>query len=351
MRPDADLTFGALAMHSGGTGVSTYAREAMRAIAQIVPDHVSMSAVVQGAASSEVPSAVSVVQTLASRGIVRMVQGKRPRGRGGLFHALDVDLPLAGPSATVATVHDLSVVDVPWAHSAVRARGEQLLLRDSLRRADALIAVSEFTAARIWEVYRREATVTELAPGPWARPASQADIDRVRATYDLPERFILQVGTIEPRKRPHLVAEAARALDIPLVLAGQGSDGPHAPRTAIGLGYADLADLPALYGAATVVTYASVYEGFSLPPVEAMACGATVVASAVGALPDVVGDGAVLVSGTRLTDWTRVLRGLIDDADARAELGGAAIRAAGALTWSALAERTVAVYRSAGLAA
>jgi glycosyltransferase involved in cell wall biosynthesis len=246
-------------------------------------------------------------------------------------------------------VHDLSVFDVPWAFSKFRAYGEQALVRDALRRADVIIAVSDFTAQRVEDLSGRESFVTPLAPASWARPPDPQLIVAVRSKYSLPANFVLQVGTIEPRKRSHLVAEAARQLGIPCVLAGQGTRSSYIPESAIGLGYVPVDDLPSLYVAATVVTYASVYEGFGLPPVEAMACGAAVVASRVGALPDVVEDGAVLVTTHELADWKDALRPLIEDADARSELRARAVEAASNLSWSRTAELTIKSYESAGV--
>uniref|UniRef100_UPI0026EA8CF3 glycosyltransferase n=1 Tax=Mycolicibacterium bacteremicum TaxID=564198 RepID=UPI0026EA8CF3 len=128
-----------------------------------------------------------------------------------------------------------------------------------------------------------------------------------------------------------------------------GSRGPAAPASAIGLGYVDTADLPALYAAATITAYASKYEGYGLPPVEAMACGGAVVASAVGALPQVVGDGAVLVGEHHPDAWTAAMRDIACDGDRRAELTAGALRVAAGLSWRRTAERTAAAYRDAGV--
>ncbi|WP_235457400.1 glycosyltransferase family 4 protein [Williamsia sp. Leaf354] len=306
------------------------------------------TALVQSDAVAELPRGMAAVTRPVSDGARRAVYGAVPM-RASVFHGLDVDLPIAGPSTTVATVHDLSVIDMPSASSRFRAAGENVLVRRSLRRADVLIAVSAFTAERIHAVTGRDAHVVELAPAGWARPPSQADVDRVRAAHRLPGEFVLQVGTVEPRKNVALVAAAADELGIPCVLAGAGSTGPDAPASAIGLGYVDVADLPALYAAATVTAYASYYEGYGLPPVEAMACGGAVVASAVGALPEVVGDGARLVATDDVADWVAAMAPLVHDPSARAELCRAAISVMATVTWERTARATVDVYRAAGI--
>lgn len=303
----------------------------------------------QSDAVGDLPDEITPIRRPVADGAVRAAFGALPATGCDVFHGLDVDIPLFGPGVTVATVHDLSVLDMPSASSRFRAAGESVLVRRALRKADVLIAVSEFTAERIAAVSGRDAVVVELAPAAWARPATESQVSAVRVKYDLPERFIMQVGTVEPRKNVGLVADAADELGVPFVLAGAGSQGPSAPTTARGLGYVDVADLPALYGAATVTAYASVYEGYGLPPVEAMACGGAVVASAVGALPQVVGDGAVLVGPDRVADWVDALRPLVREPAARAELAGRALRHAEGLTWAATAERTVAAYRDVGL--
>ncbi|MFC7446471.1 glycosyltransferase family 4 protein [Rhodococcus daqingensis] len=349
MRSSAtQIRFGALALRPGGSGVQTYARELLTALTPELRD-AELSALVQSDAVGELPAAVTAVRRPVAGGAVRAALGALPIGRCDLFHSLDVDLPIATRAVTVSTVHDLSVLDVPWASSRLRAAGESLLVRSALRRADVLLAVSEFTAERIHAVSGRTATVVELAPAPWARPPAPDQVERLRARLGLPERFVLQVGTVEPRKDVRLVADVADELGVPCVLAGAGTRGPDAPTGAIGLGYVDVADLPGLYAAATVTAYASKYEGYGLPPVEAMACGGAVVASAVGALPQVVGAGAVLVDSLRAADWVSAMRPLIHEPAARAELTAEAVRVAGKLTWARTAERTARAYRDAGV--
>ncbi len=320
----------------------------MNALPAQLPD-AELSAVVQRDATGELPSAIAPLPRPVGSGVVRAALGALPVGSCDVFHGLDVDLPVRVSAATVATVHDLSVLDMPSASSRFRAFGESLLVRNALRTADLLVAVSRFTAERIKAVSGRDAAVVELAPASWARPPAEEDVTAIRTRYRLPERFVLQVGTVEPRKNVHLIADAARQLDIACVLAGAGSTGPDAPPGVLGLGYVDVADLPALYAAATVTTYASHYEGFGLPPVEAMACGGAVVAGTVGALPDVTGDGAVLVATQRVDDWVSAMRPVVADPEVRTGLVDRAVQVTREMTWGRTAERTVAAYRAAGM--
>ncbi|MGB6180427.1 MAG: glycosyltransferase family 1 protein [Rhodococcus sp. (in: high G+C Gram-positive bacteria)] len=342
------IVFGALALRPGGSGVQTYIRELLRELPSYLPD-AHLSAVVQKDAVGDLPRGVEALTRPVSGGVLRAVLGALPVGSHDVVHGLDVDLPLVSRGATVATVHDVSVIDMPSASSRFRAAGEQRLVQRSLRSADLLIAVSQFTADRIKAVSGRDATVVELAPAGWATPPTDDAVDAVRSKYGLPERFVMQVGTVEPRKNVQLVADAAELLGVPCLLAGAGSTGPSAPRYATGLGYVDVEDLPALYSAATAVAYASRYEGFGLPPVEAMACGGAVVASAVGALPEVTGKGAVLLDTERVEDWADALRPLMFDDAARSDLIDRALDAMADLTWARTAERTAAAYRDAGI--
>ncbi|MGB8405376.1 MAG: glycosyltransferase family 1 protein [Mycobacterium sp.] len=341
------IRYGALALRPGGSGVQTYIRELLNELPRLLPD-AHLTALVQSDVASELPSGLSAIQRPVAGGSIRAVMGAAPVTSCDLFHGLDVDIPIATSATTVATIHDLSVIDMPTASSRWRAFGETRLVRNALRRTDVLLAVSEFTAGRIEEVCGRQAHVVGLAPASWARQPSEAAITAVRTKYQLPDRFVLQVGTVEPRKNVHLVAEAARQLDVPCVLAGAGSVGPAAPPTALGLGYVDVGDLPGLYAAATATAYASRYEGYGLPPVEAMACGGAVVASAVGALPEVVGDGAILVDSQNVDDWVAALRPVLFDADTRRQLCANAISATADLSWERTAAETIDVYRRSG---
>lgn len=309
-----------------------------------------MAARVQRDAVTELPVGVRARPVPVCSGALRALRGLLPLSGVSLLHALDVDLPLRQAGATVTTVHDTSVFDVPWAHSALRARGERLLLRSSIQRADAVLAVSAFTAERVQALFAREAIVTPLAAGPEFAPPEHEDVVRVRQRYGLSARTVLHVGTIEPRKDVPLLAAACRRLDVPLALAGRLEPGQTVPAGAHSLGYVPAEDLPALYAAAGAVGYVSRYEGFGLPPLEALACGARVVATRVGALPETLGEAAVLVAAQDEDALVQGLREVLDDGDRARELAGRATAQAARLSWADTAEKTRAVYRSLSVA-
>jgi glycosyltransferase involved in cell wall biosynthesis len=345
--PTRRVVYNALPLDARGGGVSTYIRELLGAMTGVTG--LELAAAVRPAGRSELPPGVVPLLQRESDGVGRALTGAIGFGPCALVHGLDVDLPLRHGGLSVTTVHDLAIFDVPSTFPRYRVAGERILMRHAVRRADAVIADSAFTAGRIRALLGREATVIRLAPGTEMVPPSEDTVSEVRSRYDLPDQFVLHVGNIEPRKDIATLAEACRLTPIPLVLTGHSLWGHQPPTGTIEIGHVPVTDLPGLYGSATLVGYASRYEGFGLPPIEAMACGAPVVTTPVPAVTELVGDGAELFTPGDVEALAGTLRRLVGDPSGRAELARRGTERVRGLSWQRTAEETATLYRSLGL--
>jgi alpha-1,3-rhamnosyl/mannosyltransferase len=244
---------------------------------------------------------------------------------------------------TVFTVHDLSLLTFPEHHPAERVRYFRMFFFRRLRVVSRFMAVSAFTKG---EMVR----VLGLSPDS-IRVTTNAHEPEVFHPVDtplpvaVPDRYFLFVGTYDPRKNMHVIpkALALSGLDAPLVTAGWTGWSRERMEGAppIELGYADDATLAALYSKALALVYPSIYEGFGLPVLEAMACGCPVVTSNLSSLPEVAGKaGLYLDDPSDAAAMAGLLGRVAGDAALRSEMSRLGIERAKAFSWDETARRT-----------
>lgn len=273
--------------------------------------------------------------------------------------------PYDGP--TVATVNDLSWHHDPALHPPERIRWIEAGLPRVIHDAARFVAISAFTKdemVRELAIAPDRIDVVHLAPAPAFGPRPAEAAAPTLARYDLADRrYLLSVSTLEPRKNFDRLLAAYLALPpavrqhTPLVIAGGkgwGSvlDRPQAERAAQAgqlrlLGHVPDEDLVVLTARCALFAYVSLYEGFGLPVIEAMAAGAPVLASATTATGETAGDAALLVDPADEADIREGLRALLGDAERRAALAAASLARAEGFTWRRTVDRLVATWRRA----
>ncbi len=289
------------------------------------------------------------------------------RARADLLHALAFVGPLACPLPTVVTVYDLSFLLFPEAFNRINRAYLSTMTPHSVRAARRVIAISESTKRDLVRLAHVPAERVDVV-----YPGLEPDIRRVddataladfRRRNGLPEHFVLFVGTLEPRKNVAALVQAYAILrrrgvsSHALVLAGSKGWRYQSIMAAIeqsGVagdiimpGYVGRSDLPMLYSAASAFVYPSIYEGFGLPVLEAMACGAPVITSNVSSLPEVAGEAALLVDPNDSDGLATALERVIRSRDLQAELRALGAKQAATFTWERMARATRDVYEKA----
>ena len=293
----------------------------------------------------------------------------RYAGRRGLalFHGTNYEVPLWGAGAKVVTFHDLSLLLRPETHEARRVRRARRRLPVMLRAADAVITPTEYVRREVCEHLRAPASkvfaVPEAARAAF-RPAAPAEAEEARRRLGVGSEFLLAVGTVEPRKNLAAlvgafeeVLRARPASGLQLVIAGgrgwladplfEALERSPARGRVVLAGYLRDRDLRALYSSCLLFVYPSLYEGFGLPPLEAMSCGAPVVAGRAPAVAEVAGGAARLVDTDRPGEFARALIELLEDDAARRALAAAGLRRAAEFSWERTARHTLEVYAEA----
>jgi glycosyltransferase involved in cell wall biosynthesis len=351
-------------------GIGTYERGLLAGFAELSePPRVSLLL----SAHQEPPAEVGPAARVSSRRIrvvhptlqpiadTLLVANALRGSTADLYHAIEFGQPLRTRLPVVVTVHDLIPFvmprDYPWVRRA-RVLGLRLL-----HRADAVIAVSDATRRDVLRFTSTDpARITVIPEGisPAFQPCADEAVRRLRDKFRLDGPFLLAVGTFDPRKRIAMLADVVRRVrhdhDIALVIAGDQGTFTRAVTDELSragldehsrvIGHVSNDDLVALYTAAEVFVFTSAYEGFGLPPLEAMACGTPAVVFDNSSLPEVSGGAALLVPDGDANAMAAAVNRILDDADERARRRSAGLVWTATFSWRRAAEMTDATYRA-----
>ena len=270
------------------------------------------------------------------------------------------------PCPVVVSIHDLSFEHLPQTFSRRSRTQLRLTVRHSARRAARILSLSEHTRRDIIETYGIEGdrikAIPLAAPKNFAPVEDDSELRRVRHNYGIDGDYILSVGSIQPRKNLARLIKAYASLrgddlaaKLPkLVLVGKCAwlydetlralEQSGVKDRVVLTGYVPEADLPALYTGALCFVYPSYFEGFGLPPLEAMKCGAPVIVGNRTSLPEVVGDAALTVDPFAIDAIAGAMKLLINDLQLREELSVKGQKRAAAFDWQETARKTLMVY-------
>jgi glycosyltransferase involved in cell wall biosynthesis len=286
------------------------------------------------------------------------------RHKVDLLHSLHYTRPLKLPCKSVVTFHDMTFLLFPQFHTRAKRLFFPLAIRYSAASADAIIADSENTrqdAIRLLGISPQKIFGVPLGVDERFRPFTDPFIlSQVKEKYTLPDHFILYVGLVEPRKNLSLLVESyknliSEGIPHPLVIVGRLGwmyQSVLKEIERLGLkdrvhftGYIPFQDLPMVYNLADIFVYPTVYEGFGLPPLEAMACGTPVITTAVSSIPEHVGDAGILVPPNDARAITRAMAAVLSDAALKEKLIERGPKQASYFTWERTARKTLQVYQ------
>ncbi len=286
------------------------------------------------------------------------------RMRADVLHATAFVAPLLRSRPTVITIYDVSFALFPQFFRGFNQTYLRTATRWSARQARRIIVISECARRDVHRLYHVPLDRIDVAYPGVDETLRRADPDRVRdfrRLKNLPDKFLLYLGTLEPRKNLAMLVRAFAQLkhehpEARLVLAGGLgwlADDMFAAIEECGVkdsvqlpGYVAADEKALWYAAATAFVFPSWYEGFGMPPLEAMACGTPVVTSNTASLPEVVGEAGLLLAPDDVSGWSAALKRLWIDAAYRAELATQGVRQAQRFTWQAASLQIAHTYRN-----
>ena len=305
------------------------------------------------------------VSSILAMARIRFPGSAELRRRIDVYHSTDYWIPDLGPVPVVATLHDAIPLSHPeWAVPRQR-RTKNAFLRIAARRIDLVITVSRSMVPVVVEQFRipeeRVVAIHNGVGAEWFEPLADEVIAEVSHRYQLPERYFLTVGTLQPRKNLRRILEAFRSLpeatrrECPLVVVGRMGWGVDdvvplleagvASREVLWLDWVGERELRALFRKARALIFPSLYEGFGLPVVEAFASALPVLTSTVSALPEIAGEAALKVDPFDVDAIREGMLALAHDDALCATLATAGLARAPMFSWRTCADQVAAVYR------
>lgn len=341
------------------TGVQRYAREVLSALDEVVlasPPSFELEVLAPPGTVAPPLRALRFRSAGPFRGNVWEQLTLPVLARGGLLWSFTPTGPLV-TARQVVTLHDAAVRAIPEAYTATFRAWYRLLFTVLVARVPHVLTVSNFSRDEIVRRFRCDSSKLHVMLEGWQHIRRVAADESVLARHGLrPGRYVLAVSSLTPNKNFKLIAEAVRSLgdvDFDVAIAGSlddkifGAGGAPAAPFVKYLGYVSDAELRALYENAGVFVYPSLYEGFGIPAIEAMASGCPVIASNSASLPEVCGDGARYVSPRDADGLARAIDELMHDEVERRRLAERGRDVAGRYSWEAAARLNLAVMTDA----
>ena len=293
-------------------------------------------------AELDLPAAEVLPIAAGLRGDLELGTKLRRAGATVVLASYTAPIGFSGPVATI--VHDVSYRRLPESYPSLLRLRIEASVAWSVRRSGALITPSEFSRDELLSVYprlsgERVVVVPGAASAAFAVEPSAAVTDDVRRRYSLPEEFVLAVGDVHPRKNITRLVTASEHAGVPLVVVGRarwgtaGTGSSDRPGRERWLGYVPTEDLVALFHLCSVFAYPSLYEGFGLPVVEAMAAGAPVITSSTTALAEVAGDATIRVDPTSVEEIADAIHRVMSSPELRQSLAIAGRERANQFSW------------------
>ena len=282
-----------------------------------------------------------------------------------IVHSTDFVLPVSKNKPSIITIHDLAFRRFPSFYTFKNRTYMNSMAKFSAKRADKIITYSDSTkkdVIKFLSIDEKKISVIPLGVEDKFKPASEEEIKKIKADLGLPDNYIITLGTLQPRKNLEALIDAFARLKkdkaIPHKLVIVGEKGWNNEKLLTKLAGLDIAEdivltgfiednqLPSLYSGATALVYPSLYEGFGLPVLEAMACGVPVACSNTSSLPEIAGEAALLFDPTDVDQIYSSIQKLLLDEKLRKTLGEAGIKRARQFTWEKTAKQTLSLYNS-----